>query len=215
MEQLLLIESLIPTESRIISESTVDGKNLYLSGVFMQGGMQNRNGRVYPMNELTEAVSRAVSVIKDTNGIFGELDHPNTLTINLDRISHVITDLKMEGQNAIGKMRILCGPNGTPMGNIARSLIESGVRIGVSSRGRGSVDGSGQVSGFDLVTVDIVATPSAPGALPNSIYESLDSNRHGREAIKLAEAVCHDPIAQEYLKREILSFLNTNVFKKV
>ena len=215
MNQLLLIESIAPSQSRMISEASTDGKSLYLSGVFMQGGIKNRNQRVYPVPVLSEAVGRAVTSLRESNGIMGELDHPQTLSINLDRVSHVITDMRMENNNALGRMRILSGPNGTPMGNIARALIESGVRIGVSSRGRGGVDHGGAVSDFDLVTVDIVATPSAPGATPSSMYESLDSSQYGREAYNLAESIRHDPAAQKFFNEQMRKFLAENLFASV
>lgn len=214
MKQQMLIETLDPGSCNMISESTNDGKNTWLSGVFMQAGIRNRNNRMYPMAEITEAVNAANLIIKETNGIFGELDHPQTLSINMDRVSHVITSLRMEGANAVGKMKIICGPNGTPCGNIAKALIESGVRIGVSSRGAGAVNESGEVNGFNFVTIDIVATPSAPGARPESIYEALDANGVGRRVLTLAEQMQQDEAAQKYFKAEIMRFLNQNLFAK-
>jgi len=202
----LLIEELLPTQANIITEASMDGKNCFLAGIFMQGGIKNRNNRVYPVSEISKAVSEAANLIREQNGIFGELDHPQTLNINLDRISHVITDLRMEGNNAIGRAKIL---EKTPMGQIARALIESGVRLGVSSRGAGSVLEDGRVEGFNFITVDIVATPSAPGARPNSIYESLGYAKNGKKIMTLSEEVCHDSDAQKYLKKEILAFVQT------
>lgn len=199
----LLIEELSPTQGNIIEEATTDGKNLWLSGVFMQADIKNRNGRVYPLTEISKAVTEAQPRIKD-NQLMGELDHPQTLTINLDRVSHLITEIGMSGGNAVGKLKLL----NTPMGNIAKTLIESGVRPGVSSRGAGNVDDDGNVSEFMFTTIDLVATPSAPGAIPQSMYESLEMIKSGRNAMTLAEQVVHDPSAQKYLKREILKFLN-------
>lgn len=140
----------------------------------------------------------------------GELDHPQTLSINLDRVSHVITEMDMNGSNAIGKARML----NTPMGNIARELINSGVALGVSSRGAGQVNEDGGVSGFQFVTVDIVAQPSAPNAYPQTVYESLELAKNGHNILDLAEAVRHDPSAQKYLKEEILSWLSKGLFAK-
>lgn len=214
MKQQMLIETLNPGQCNMISESTNDGKNTWLSGVFMQADLRNRNNRVYPMHEITEAVNVANTIIKETNGIFGELDHPQTLSINMDRVSHVITNLRMEGANAVGKMKIICGPSGTPMGNIAKALIESGVRIGVSSRGAGAVNESGEVTGYNFVTIDIVATPSAPGARPDSIYEALEANASGRRVLTLAEQMQQDEAAQKFFKAEIMAFLNQNLFAK-
>jgi len=205
----LLIEELTPTESHIISEASQDGKDMYLSGIFMQAELKNRNGRVYPLAEITRAVEGAQHTIREHNGIFGELDHPQTLTINLDRISHAITDIRMEGNNAIGRAKLLA----TPTGEIAKELIRSGVRVGVSSRGAGAVNES-MVADFNFVTVDIVATPSAPGAMPNTVYESLQASTHGREVITLSEQMRHDPAAQKFFKQEFMKFLNEGLFKK-
>lgn len=207
----LLIEYLNPGESNMIVETTQDSsKNLWLSGIFMQADLQNRNGRTYPIAQITKAVNEASERIKECNGIFGELDHPQTLTINMDRISHVITELKMVGSNAIGKAKII---SETPMGAIAKALLESGTKVGVSSRGAGQVNES-IVTDFAFVTVDLVAQPSAPGAMPNSIYESLDLSRHGREVISLSEQMQHDARAQDFMKREILKFLAEMNWKK-
>lgn len=203
-DQVILCEELSPSEAHLIEEASSDGKTLWLNGVFMQAEIKNRNGRVYPVNEISTAVNAAAERIKETNGIFGELDHPQSLTINLDRISHVITEMRMDGNNAYGKAKLLS----TPMGGIARELVNSGVRLGVSSRGAGTVTESGGVSGFQFVTVDIVAQPSAPGAVPDAMYESLMSNKHGYESLKLAEQVKHDPVAQRYLTKEIKKFLS-------
>jgi len=210
MEQKLLIETLGAEEAGIITESSTDGKNCWLSGVYMQAEMKNRNGRVYPLKELTTAVEGAQKAITEHGGIFGELDHPQTLTINLDRISHVITEMRMEGNNAIGKAKLL----GTPMGNIAAELVKSGVKIGVSSRGAGAVNESGGVTDFNFVTVDLVATPSAPGAMPEAVYESMMMNSKGRKAVTLAETVKDDPEAQDYFKKAILAFINEGLFAK-
>lgn len=210
MKQNLLIEELSPSDAHIITESTNDGKNTYLSGIFMQADLKNRNGRVYPLSEITAAVNNAQQRIKEHNGIFGELDHPQTLTINLDRISHVITELRMEGNNAVGRAKIL----GTPMGNIAKELINSGARVGVSSRGAGSVNESGGVTDFSFVTVDIVATPSAPGAMPNAVYESLQSTLSGRKVLTLAQQLQEDPEAQVYFRKAIMKFLEEGLLAK-
>lgn len=212
--QLLLNESVNPGVSNIIMESSNDGKSTYLSGICMQAAIRNQNDRVYQLEEISEAVRSAMNIIKVTNGIFGELDHPQTLSINMDRVSHVITNLRMEGNNAIGKMKILCGPNGTPMGNIAKALIESGVRIGVSSRGAGQVNESGEVRGYSFKTLDIVADPSAREARPESIYESLEGHASGRRVLTLAEQMQQDPAAQKYFKAEIMKFLNLNLLAK-
>lgn len=210
MNQQLLFEELSPAQAGLITESSPDGKNTWLNGIFMQGGIKNRNGRLYPITEIQAAVTSAQHRITESNGIFGELDHPQTLTINLDRISHVITELRVEGNNAMGKAKLL----GTPMGNIAKELAGSGVALGVSSRGAGQVNEDGGVQGFNFVTVDIVAQPSAPNAYPSTVVESLDMAKNGHNILDLAEAVRHDPAAQKYFKEEMLRWINTGLFAK-
>lgn len=207
---ILLCEDLSPSEARIISESTTDGKSMWLNGVCMQSSIKNRNGRNYPLSEISEAVRNAAQRIKENNGIFGELDHPQSLQINSDRISHVITEMWMNGNDAYGKAKLL----NTPMGLIAQELLKSGVKIGVSSRGAGNVTESGDVTGFQFITYDIVITPSAPGAMPGLMYESFERARNGKQVLSLAEAAQQDPKAQEYLKKEILKFLSTGLFAK-
>jgi hypothetical protein len=210
VETQILVEELSPSVANLVTEASEDGKNAWLNGVFMQAELKNRNGRSYPLSEISQAVENANKVISETNGIFGELDHPQTLTINLDRISHVITEMRMDGNNAIGRAKLL----ETPMGNIARELVKSGVALGVSSRGAGAVTESGGVSGFQFVTVDIVAQPSAPGAYPSAVYESLQQARNGEHIQDFAEAIRHDPKAQKYFKEEILNWLKTGIFQK-
>ena len=206
----ILIEQLDPSVANLVAESSTSGQDTWLNGVFMQADLKNQNGRVYPKSEIELAVENATGVIGKTNGIFGELDHPQTLTINLDRISHVITEMKMDGSNAIGRAKIL----DTPCGNIAGALVKSGVALGVSSRGAGTVTESGGVSGFQFVTVDIVAQPSAPGAYPTAVYESLERSRNGDEIMSLAESMKNDPAAQKYFEKEISNWLATNIFAK-
>lgn len=206
MKEQLLIESMSPSDGNIITESFSNSKDVFLHGIFMQAEQKNRNGRVYQLSEMTGAVASMNEHIKHYGGLFGELDHPaDRLTIAMDRISHVITELYMDGNNVIGKAKLL----DTPMGLIAKEIGRSGARYGVSSRGAGQVNESGQVSGFRLVTIDIVATPSAHGAMPNTIYESLENYKNGT-VISLAEAVKHDPVAQKYFKEEIAKFIRTH-----
>ena len=207
MDTELLIEELAPSDANMLAESSEDGKNLWLNGVFMQGEVQNRNGRVYPRAEIESAVNSLKAKINESGAVPGELDHPQSITLNLDRISHVITDVYMEGNNAIGKAKII----NTPMGNIAKEIIKSGFRVGVSTRGTGSVL-EGVVSGYNCVTVDIVAQPSAQGAVPASIYESLDS-KAGRRVETLAESVRHDPAAQKYFIEEFNKWMKETLGK--
>lgn len=209
MNTQLLIETLTPDESRIVVESSTDNKTMWLNGVCMQSTIKNRNGRNYPLSEISAAVENAKQRIAENNGIFGELDHPPTLTINSDRISHVITEMWMSGNDAYGKAKLL----NTPMGNIAQELLRSGVKIGVSSRGAGNVAESGEVNGFQFVTYDIVITPSAPSAYPGLMYESLDT-KLGQKVLTLAEQMREDEAAQKYFKKEIMSFIKNELFKK-
>lgn len=210
MKTEFLVEELSPVEADITESVSPDGKNCWLSGVFMQAEIQNRNGRNYPLTEISNAVKTAQQRIKESNGIFGELDHPQSLQINLDRISHVITEMHMEGNNARGKARLL----DTPMGLIAKELVKSGVRVGVSSRGHGAVHESGGVEGFQFVTVDLVAQPSAPGAIPDAVYESLMASKNGANTLTLAEQVRNDPKAQKYFVNAFQKFLNEGLFAK-
>jgi hypothetical protein len=134
----------------------------------------------------------------------GELDHPEELQINLDRVAHIITDMHCDGANGMGKLKII----DTPMGNIAKSLLKAGAKLGVSSRGSGNVTESGRVSDFDIVTVDIVAQPSAPDAYPKTIYESLFNMRGGETIYRTATAVTHDKSAENHLVKAMTRFIN-------
>jgi hypothetical protein len=203
---MLLTEQLSYGQAQCVveREEHPDGKNLYMKGIFIQGGVRNFNQRVYPVHEIHAAVEAMNKQAKETNGILGECDHPEELTINLDRVSHIITEMWMEGSNGMGKLKIV----DTPMGKIVRTLIESGVHLGVSSRGVGNVDDRGEVSGFEIVTIDIVCRPSAPQAFPKPVYESLQDKR-GRSLKELAEAVVHDPKAQKHFHKEMLHLIDT------
>jgi hypothetical protein len=170
-----------------------------MKGIFIQGGVRNFNERVYPVKEIDRAVDRVNEILAKGESVIGECDHPEELTINLDRVSHLINEMWMEGSNGMGKLQILP----TPKGNIIRTLIESHVKLGVSSRGVGNVDEHGEVSGFEIITVDVVARPSAPEAYPKPVYESLNTRR-GRIIDDLANAAVNDPMAMRHLKREML-----------
>ena len=211
MKHQLLVEDLNASQANIVTESSTDGKTLWLNGIMMQGVDENRNHRKYPLIEIQNAVRIAQEKIAECNGIFGELDHPQTLQINMDRVSHAITEMWMVGNNAYGKAKII---ERAPMGQIAKALIESGVRVGVSSRGAGNVNESGEVSGFNFITVDIVCTPSAQLAMPAGVYESLEMARNGKQILSLAESVCQDKAAQKYFKQEIQKFIEHSLFRK-
>lgn len=208
-EILILRETIIGSESQIIE--SVDGeKNLFLDGIMMQANAVNRNKRKYPVSEISRAVESVQEQITNSC-LMGELDHPSSIVINLDRVSHLITQLKMVGENAYGKAKIL---SKTPCGAIAKALVESGVKIGFSSRGTGVVSATGDVSDFGIVTVDLVGIPSAPGAVPKPIYESLEEYGRGDKILTLAETVRFDDAAQKYFEKEILKFLSENIFQK-
>jgi len=200
-----LREHLSFDQSGIVLESDdKDGKNLYLKGIAIQGGIRNANQRVYPTDEIERAVKTLNDQIQSGYSVLGEVDHPDDLKVNLDRVSHMITQMWMEGPNGYGKMKILP----TPMGNLIRTMLESGVKLGVSSRGSGNVDDmSGKVSEFEIITVDIVAQPSAPGAYPTPVYEHLMNARGGNKSFRVAQEVKEDPKAQKYLKESLLQII--------
>ena len=183
----------------IASDKEGAHKSLFLKGIFIQGGVRNFNERIYPVREISKAVERVTEILHKGESVLGECDHPEELTINLDRVSHLITQMWMDGPNGMGKLKILP----TPKGNIIRTLIEADVKLGVSSRGVGNVDDKGEVSGFEIITVDIVARPSAPDAYPKPVYESLNTRR-GKIIEDLANAAVHDPIALRFLKEEMI-----------
>ena len=135
--------------------------------------------------------------------MLGEVDHPQDLRINLDRVSHMITKMWMDGPNGYGKLKLLP----TPMGQLIETMLTSGVKLGVSSRGSGEVDGQGNVQGFEIITVDVVAQPSAPGAYPTPVYEHLMNNQGGYQAFKIAQEVQGDPKAQKYLKESLMKII--------
>lgn len=180
-------------EVKYVTEAKEDGtKNLYIEGIFLQSAIKNRNGRMYPEHVMDNEVGRYLKESVATNRALGELGHPDGPQINLDRVSHRIVSLRKEGTDYIGKAII----TNTPMGNIARGLIESGANIGVSSRAMGSLkmnkEGINEVQNdFRLATAaDIVADPSAPNAFVNGIMESVSwtfDETLGWKAINLAE----------------------------
>ncbi len=174
-------------------------KSLHLNGICIQGDIRNANQRVYSSQEIGRAVKTLNEQISGGYSVLGEVDHPQDLKINLDRVSHMITKMWMDGPNGYGKLKILP----TPMGQLIQTMSESGVKLGVSSRGSGEVDGSGNVRGFEIITVDVVAQPSAPGAYPTPVYEHLMNNKGGYQAYKIAQEVKGDIKAQEYIAESL------------
>jgi hypothetical protein len=141
-------------------DNKAGGKDLCMKGIFIQGDVRNQNQRVYPVREIARAVNSITEKLGTGQSVMGELDHPEELSINLDRVSHLITEMWMDGADGYGKLKIVP----TPMGNIVKTLLQSGAKLGVSSRGSGNVNDDGTVSDFEIITVDIVAQPSAPNA---------------------------------------------------
>ena len=203
-----LRENLTFDQAKMVIESTENekgGKDLYLKGICIQGGVKNANQRVYPVTEIGRAVNTLNDQITGGYSVLGEVDHPEGLNINLDRVSHMITEMWMDGPNGYGKLKILP----TPMGQLVSTMLESGVKLGVSSRGSGNVteDGTGQVSDYEIITVDVVAQPSAPGAYPTPIYEHLLNTRGGYKALNLARELEGDKKAQSYLKNSLVNII--------
>lgn len=201
----LLIESLTFDQARMVTESTNDGKDLYMKGICIQGGVENGNNRIYPVNEISKAVKTINEQINGGYSVLGEVDHPTNLRINLDRVSHMIQEMWMDGPNGYGKLKILP----TPMGNLVKTMLEAQVKLGVSSRGEGNVNEStGHVSDFNIVTVDIVAQPSAPNAYPQAVYESLMNMRYGHRTLEMAAELNEDKRVQKHVTEAVKRFIN-------
>lgn len=199
----------------IVTESVDDGKagkKLYIRGIFAESERRNRNGRTYRKNDMEKQVARINEAAISGHHVLGELDHPETLVVNLKNASHKILEMHMDGNNAMGKAEVLTL---TPSGQIAKGLIESGVQLGMSTRAAGSVNESdGMVEDFNLITCDLVASPSALEAYPTSIYEHLLGYRRGGYISELAEAVLYDVKAQKHLQNEIVKFIRECVKTK-
>ena len=187
---------------QVLEESGADGqgKNLYLKGICIEGNKRNANDRIYPLHEITKAVGTINQQIKEGNSVLGEVDHPDDLKINLDRVCHSVENMWMDGEAGCGKLKILP----TPMGDLVKTLLQAGVKLGVSSRGSGNVDDrTGHVSDFEIVTIDVVAQPSAPNAYPKAIYEGLMNMKYGHRLLEVARESGHNNKVQRYLKDEV------------
>ena len=170
-----LITEQTETDVQCLVEKKEDGTKHYaIEGVFAQAEGKNRNGRIYPKQIMENAVGKYFKEQVKTKRAVGELNHPDGPTVNLDKVSHLITDLRMEGNDVVGKARIL----DTPMGQIVKGLLEGGVQLGVSTRGMGSLESRNGVmyvkDDFMLNTIDIVQDPSAPNAFVNGILEGVE-----------------------------------------
>jgi hypothetical protein len=202
-----LSEHLSFDQAGLVLESTEDGdkKTLHLNGICIQGDIKNANQRIYPSSEIARAVKTINDQIGGGYSCLGEVDHPADLRINLDRVSHMMIKMWMDGPNGYGKLKLLP----TPMGQLVQTMLESGVKLGVSSRGSGNVaeDGSGKVSDFEIITVDIVAQPSAPGAYPTPVYEHLMNTLGGNKAFNIAREVQGDKKAQKYIAESLVKII--------
>ena len=205
-----LKEHLSFTQAKVelLTEEAADGsgKTLYMKGICIEGGVRNANERVYPVNEIAKAVDTINEQIKTGHSVLGEVDHPDDLKINLDRVSHMIEKMWMDGPCGYGKLKILP----TPMGGLVKTMLDSGVKLGVSSRGSGNVnDANGHVSDFEIVTVDVVAQPSAPNAYPTAIYEGLLNHKGGQRLLDMYKDPAKSNKAQRYVQNEVLRLIRS------
>jgi hypothetical protein len=202
-----LKEHLSFTQAKVelLTEEAKDGgKTLYMKGICIEGGVRNANERVYPINEIAKAVETINEQIKSGHSVLGEVDHPDDLKINLDRVSHMIEGMWMDGPCGYGKLKILP----TPMGQLVKTMLDSGVKLGVSSRGSGNVnDSNGHVSDFEIVTVDVVAQPSAPNAYPTAIYEGLLNHAGGQKLLEMFKDPSKTVKAQHVVSNEVLRLI--------
>ena len=199
-----LSEHLSFTQARVelLREEAEDGsgKTLYMQGICIEGDKRNANERIYPAHEIKKAVQTINEQIQTGHSVLGEVDHPDDLKINLDRVSHTIDKMWCDGAIGYGKLRILP----TPMGQLVKTMLDAGVKLGVSSRGSGNVDDrTGHVSDFEIVTVDVVAQPSAPNAYPIAIYEGLMNMKYGHRLLEVAKEAGQDNRVQRYLTSEV------------
>ena len=205
-----LKEHLSFTQARVVleSEEAADGsgKTLYMKGICIEGGVRNANERVYPVHEIAKAVDTINEQIKTGHSVLGEVDHPDDLKINLDRVSHMIENMWMDGPCGYGKLKILP----TPMGQLVKTMLDSGVKLGVSSRGSGNVnDSNGHVSDFEIVTVDVVAQPSAPNAYPTAIYEGLLNHKGGQKLLDMYKDPAKSSKAQRFVQNEVIRLIQS------
>ena len=206
----LITEQIEPVE--ILTEEKDGKKNTYIKGVFLQTEITNRNGRMYKYDAMAKEVSKYNEEFIKRGRALGELGHPDGPTINLDRVSHKIVELMPEGKNFMGKAKLL----ETPMGKIAKNLLEEGVQLGVSSRGLGSIkrEGTTQVVADDFIlstAADIVADPSAPDAFVEGIYEGkewclVDGAIKEAQLDAIKQSLDNAPSSQELAERKISAF---------
>jgi len=201
--------SFTQARAQVLLEEASDGsgtKTMKLKGICIEGGVRNANERVYPVSEIANAVDTINEQIKTGHSVLGEVDHPDDLKINLDRVSHMIENMWMDGPAGMGTLKILP----TPMGELVKTMLTSGVKLGVSSRGSGNVnDANGHVSDFEIVTVDVVAQPSAPNAYPTAIYEGLLNHKGGQRLLDMFKDPAKSGKAQRYVKDEVVRLIRS------
>jgi hypothetical protein len=198
--------SFTQAQVKLLHEEAADGtgKTLYLEGICIEGDKRNANERIYPRHEIIKAVNTINEQISQGNSVLGEVDHPEDLKINLDRVCHAVEKMWVDGSTGLGRLRVLP----TPMGQLIKTLLDSGVKLGVSSRGSGNVDDrTGHVSDFEIVTIDVVAQPSAPNAYPTAIYEGLMNMKYGHRLLEIAKEAGEDNRVQRYLKGEVVKLI--------
>ena len=215
-----VLQEYVSVASNQVEELDATGsktKHWYLDGIFMQGEIENLNGRVYPRSEIELAVNslnERINAFKQGKGpaVLGELDHPDTLVVNLDKVSHTIDEIHMDGNDGVGRMKIL---SAVPCGKIVEGFLAEGIPLGVSTRGSGNVDDyTSRVSDFDIVTIDIVATPSAMDARPTAIYERLMRDAAGTKLMNNAhDCILNNGKATNALNKDIVSWIKSWTYK--
>ncbi len=189
----------------VVTEATSDGKKTYLAGCFMEHSVKNRNGRVYSKEDMEKVVDQINEAARMGRHILSELDHPSTLEVKLKNVSHKLVEAKMQGNQVWCKAEVL---EKHPNGAILKSLIDSGVSVGVSSRGSGQVnENTGDVKNFRFICCDAVATPSCRNAYPETIEEQLMLSNRGEIITDLSESLADDPIAQRYFEIEMRKWI--------
>lgn len=208
----LITEQIDPQSITVLQEGTGEnGKNWYITGPFMQCDIKNRNGRIYPKKMMERAVSEYKKTWIDTHRSLGELNHPSTPEVNPERASHLIESLEFEGNDIVGKAKILTK---LPMGRIVAGLLEEGVQLGVSSRGLGTLNESDNTTVNDdyvLSTIDIVSDPSAPSAFVDGIFEAKEFIISGDTFVEKAVDELEDSLSKhgsKYILEDLKSFLN-------
>ena len=197
--------------TQVLVEAVGNEKKTYIKGVFAESERRNRNGRIYDFKEMQLACTKLNEAASQGRHVLGELDHRSELEVKLESVSHRIMSAEMNGNDLICKAEIL---EKHPKGAIAKALIDSGVQLGVSTRGSGQVNEStGRVSNFNLVTVDLVANPSAINAYPETIMEQIEMHKRGQYLMNVAEARQYDMAAEKYFQQEVERFIKAMLVK--